>query len=310
MLVDKSLVVAENSTGRTRYRLLETVRQYTLEKLSESGEADAVRSRHRDHYTALASQLDAPAGRDYEQRLERAEIEIDNLRGAFGWSRENSDIELALALASSLLPLWLARGRIREGLAWFHGGPAEDNALHAEVPAAVRARALADAATLGIRVGATDSRDQAQQALAIARELDDPVLLARALTASGSIAGYSSNAELARECFAEATELARVVGDRWRLSQILAWQAAANVPGDQRAVREAAEEGRELAEEFGDGFVSRVCRWCLAVQQLYQGDLSGAERQFADLVTEAKALTMRSSRRIASRCKASRWRGG
>ena len=153
LLVDKSLVTAENSTGRTRYRLLETVRQYTLEKLSESGEADAVRSRHRDHYTALASQLDAPAGRDYEQRLERAEIEIDNLRGASGWSRENSDIELALALASSLLPLWLARGRIREGLAWFHGGPAEDNALHAEVPAAVRARALADAATLGIRVG-------------------------------------------------------------------------------------------------------------------------------------------------------------
>ena len=55
LLVDKSLVVADDSGGRTRYRLLETVRQYALEKLGESGEADAVRARHRDHYTAMAA---------------------------------------------------------------------------------------------------------------------------------------------------------------------------------------------------------------------------------------------------------------
>ena len=62
LLVDKSLVVADDSAGRTRYRLLETVRQYAQEKLGESGEADAVRSRHRDYYTAMAALLDAPAG--------------------------------------------------------------------------------------------------------------------------------------------------------------------------------------------------------------------------------------------------------
>ena len=118
LLVDKSLVVAEDGAGRTRYRLLETVRQYAQEKLGESGEADAVRTRHRDHYTALAALLDAPAGSDYEQRIEQADTEIDNLRAAFGWSLENSDVELALALASSLQPLWYPR-RIREGLTWF-----------------------------------------------------------------------------------------------------------------------------------------------------------------------------------------------
>ena len=117
LLVDKSLVVADDRGGRTRYRLLETVRQYALEKLSESGEADAVRARHRDYYTSMAALLDAPAGSDYEQRIEQAEIEIDNLRAAFGWSREHSDFELALVLASSLQPLWGTRGRLREGLA-------------------------------------------------------------------------------------------------------------------------------------------------------------------------------------------------
>ena len=109
LLVDKSLVVADDRGGRTRYRLLETVRQYALEKLGESGEADAVRSRHRDYYTAIAAVLDAPAGSDHERRIEQAEIEIDNLRAAFAWSHENSDIELALMLASSLQPLWHPR---------------------------------------------------------------------------------------------------------------------------------------------------------------------------------------------------------
>jgi predicted ATPase len=102
LLVDESLVVAHDGGGSSRYRLLETVRQYALEKLGESGEADVVRSRHRDHYTAMAARLDAPEGGHDQQRLERAEIEIDNLRAAFTWSRENSDVELALALTSSL----------------------------------------------------------------------------------------------------------------------------------------------------------------------------------------------------------------
>ena len=82
--------------------------------------------------------------------IEQADIEIDNLRAAFGWSRENSDIELALALASSLQPLWQARGRLREGLAWFDAALADLDAQHPEVAAAVRARALADRAMLGL----------------------------------------------------------------------------------------------------------------------------------------------------------------
>ena len=80
LLVDKSLVIAENNGGRTRYRLLETVRQYALEKLGESGEADAVRARHRDHYTSMAALLDALALAGHERRIEQAEIEMDNLR--------------------------------------------------------------------------------------------------------------------------------------------------------------------------------------------------------------------------------------
>jgi predicted ATPase/class 3 adenylate cyclase/DNA-binding CsgD family transcriptional regulator len=289
LLVDKSLVVADDSRGRTRYRLLETVRQYALEKLGESGEADAVRARHRDHYTAMAAVLDAPAGSDYEHRLEQADIEIDNLRAAFAWSRENSAIELALTLASSLQPLWQARGRIREGRAWFDTALADLDAQHPEVAAAVRARALGDKAVLDTWAGAAASTDQAEQALAIARDVDDPALLARTLTACGFIAGAGYHVEVARACFAEAIGLARAVDDRWRLSRILALQAqGAEIAGDLLRIRAAGEEGRDLADAIGDRFNSRACRFYLGTSQTARGDLAGAVAQLGEVAAEAE----------------------
>ena len=87
LLVDKSLVVADDTRHGTRYRLLETVRQYALEKLGESREGDEVRARHRDYYAAMAALLNAPAD-DERTASQAAESEIDNLRAAFAWSRE------------------------------------------------------------------------------------------------------------------------------------------------------------------------------------------------------------------------------
>ncbi len=90
LLIDKSLVVAEDSQFGTRYRMLETVRQYALEKLGESGEADTVRARHRDHYTGLATLLDTPGRSGHQHRVEQAVIEMDNMRAAFTWCRESA----------------------------------------------------------------------------------------------------------------------------------------------------------------------------------------------------------------------------
>lgn len=85
--------MADDNSGRTCYRLCETMRHYALEKLSEAGEVDAVFARHRDYYTALAARVDNPGPSDYSHCLDQAETEIDNLRAAFVWNRENSDTE-------------------------------------------------------------------------------------------------------------------------------------------------------------------------------------------------------------------------
>ena len=71
------------------------------------------------NYTARAAQANAPAADPTRWRLSRAAAEIDNLRTAFAWRRDNGDLEHALRLASSLWPLWVSGGRLREGLAWF-----------------------------------------------------------------------------------------------------------------------------------------------------------------------------------------------
>ena len=238
LLVDKSLVTAENSGGRTRYRLLETVRQYAQEKLGESGEAEAVRIRHRDHYNAMAALLDAPATGDHQRRVEQADDDMDNLRSAFGWSIESGDIASALELACSLQPLWLSRGRIQEGLAWFDAALGDEHASRTDVAPHLRARVLADKVVLQAWVN-TYSLGDAEQALAIAREYDDPALLARTLAACCNASVY--DAEAAPRYFAEALDLVRELGDKWRLSQLLGQQAhAALVTGNVRALHAAA----------------------------------------------------------------------
>ena len=289
LLIDKSLVVAENTGGRTRYRLMETVRQYALEKLGESGEANQVRGHHRDHYTAMAALLDEPSSRERQRRVERAETEMDNLRAAFAWSREHDDTEDALRLVSSLQPLWLSRGRIMEGLSWYYAALADDDQLAVDVAPAICARAMADQAVLMSVISVPNDPDRLEQLLTTARDVGEPGLLLRALIACGSTAVF--DVDVARPYLAEANELARATGDMWRLSQVLWWQARVEVTaGEPHAALEAGSEGFRLADEIGDHFISRMCRfWGIGTARLQQGDLAAAAEQFRGLVAEAEA---------------------
>jgi predicted ATPase/class 3 adenylate cyclase/DNA-binding CsgD family transcriptional regulator len=289
ILVDKSLVVAENPSGATRYRLLETVRQYALEKLGDSGESDAVRVRHRDHYTHLAELVDQLGSDDQRQHVEQAEIEIDNLRAAFTWSCDTGDSEEALLLACRLQRLWWKTGRVQEAVSWISTVLSDPSGPPAQVTPAMYARALADRAIITAVVGAPEGMEHPEQALAIAREAGDGELLLRALIACGSTAAF--HAETARPYLDEAAGLARACGDKWQLSQILWWQAYVAIhDGDPRAAMKAGEEGRDLAEEIGDRLVSWTCRyWGLATAHFMRGELPKATALFNELMAEGNA---------------------
>ena len=131
--------------------------------------------------------------------------------------------------------------------------------------------------------------DQAEEALAIAREIGDPALLARALTASGIVRGH--NSKEARPYLAEAIGLARYVDDAWLISQILGWQAYGELMmGNPVKGRSTAEEGRDFADSIGDRFVSRQCRWCLGYALFWRGDLAESAAQFDEVAAEAESV--------------------
>jgi len=98
-LVDKSLVVAEREDHGTRYRLLETIRQYALERLEENGATDALRRRHAQWCAQLVADAAAGShGPDEPEWVTRIDRELDNLRAAITWATGANDIELAMGI--------------------------------------------------------------------------------------------------------------------------------------------------------------------------------------------------------------------
>ncbi|OBK14506.1 transcriptional regulator [Mycobacterium asiaticum] len=288
LLVDKSLLFAENTGGATRYRMLETMRQYALEKLGESGEGEDVRTRHRDHYLAIAGALDDPVRASDGRYIASVEAEIDNLRAAFSWSLDRGDTETALRMASLLAPLWVVRGRIQEALmGWFDVALGESD-RHGETSPSAVSRALADKAMLHTWAVGTDGGDWAEQAVAMAREIGEPALLVRALTARAVMA--ASQGEAKHEYFDETIGLARSLGDKWTLGQVLGWQASfAFLAGDPTTVRQVAGEGHRMATESRDQFTLRYCGIWLAWAQLVHGDVVGSASRLREIEIDAQA---------------------
>ena len=117
-LVNKSLVNVEEKEGESRYRYLETLRQYAMEKLLESGDAVDARARHLSHFKDYSRRAEEKFGT--LQRLlwlNRLELEHDNLRSALGWALE-SEPESALQMVCWLSMFWMSRSYLSEGCRW------------------------------------------------------------------------------------------------------------------------------------------------------------------------------------------------
>jgi predicted ATPase/class 3 adenylate cyclase len=130
-LMDKSLLRQEEGVDdEPRFVMLETIREYALERLEQSGEAEAVRRRHTEYYLALAeaaepwlySHAESPSW------LDRLEEEYDNLRAALGWAIERREANLALRFGAALGWFWWLRDDYREGLSWLDAALAQSSA--------------------------------------------------------------------------------------------------------------------------------------------------------------------------------------
>jgi predicted ATPase/DNA-binding CsgD family transcriptional regulator len=139
-LVEKSLVIAELTadSGGVRYRLLDSIRQYALEKLEQSGEVEDMMRAHAEYFLALAEEAEPELiGPREAEWFERLEEEIDNLRAALSWAQGHGEAELDLRLAGALGSFWFWEGHYDEGRGWIEG------ALTQEDPTSALARAKA-----------------------------------------------------------------------------------------------------------------------------------------------------------------------
>ena len=150
-LVDKSLVQVDRITGRSRYRLLDTVRQLAAERLELAGETGALRDAHSDFFRELAAEHDLDGSATTRaERPQLLDLERGNLRAALAHSLEAAPND-ALALAVSLWRFWMARGHYVEGVDWLH------RALDAASDTGqLRAAALRGLAVLELRLGHLD----------------------------------------------------------------------------------------------------------------------------------------------------------
>ena len=146
-LVDKSLVVADRKEDGTRYRLLETIRQYASERLLESGEVDQVRERHCAYFVVWAEQAQMHlSGPSQLAWLGKYEAEHDNLRAALDWCRGDKGRAVAgLRLAAACALFWRLHAYLSEGIAHLVTALAEAGA---QAPPAVRAWALSHLAKI------------------------------------------------------------------------------------------------------------------------------------------------------------------
>jgi DNA-binding CsgD family transcriptional regulator len=239
--------------------LLETVRQYGVERLAEAGEADEVRGRHRDFFLGLAEQA-APHLETGRQRewLERLDPEAANLAAAIDWTL-GSEPSLALRFCAALYRWWGARGRFAEAeLAY-----SRSLAACADREPALRARVLHGRAYLVNWTGDYKAAEaHATEALALADEVGDQGTAARARCHLGTALLFA-NPQAARAELARAAELARPAADDWAL--VTAKQATACTylcQADHAQLDGVNEEVAALAERIGDPFqVARRWLW-------------------------------------------------
>lgn len=205
-LVDTSLVVTEARGDTTRYRLLETVRQYAAEQLKASGEQHELQMLHCRWYLELAQRRDperSPGPVDVVPAS--LDVEHDNMRAALSFSLRHLP-DIALQLAVALWRYWLARGLFAEGCRWVEAALAA-----APEPSALRARALAALAVFDVRRGSGHRLAAlGAEAVAIHSTLDDPAGLAWALHHDAVLAYMSGRWT---ECWQRILETREVAAD-------------------------------------------------------------------------------------------------
>jgi DNA-binding CsgD family transcriptional regulator len=260
-LVDHQLLGrVDGPDGEPRFAMLETVREYALERLAASGEEGMIRRRHLAWCLAAAERAEAAFwGWCPGPWRDELEPELETFRAALAWAAGAGDAEAGLRLGAALDPLWWVFGHQREGRRWLEGALA----ARADVPPAVRVKGQVVAARLAL--GQADfarAGELAGAALAPARAGSDKAAIAGVLYVLARVAQERGDREGARTRFEEALGLFREAGHRamigWTLKHLGELALGESPAERERGVTlllEALEQFRAVEHPLGTAIV-------------------------------------------------------
>ncbi len=211
LLTTSTGVSPDRNDGETRIDMLETIREYALERLDESGDAERIRTRYLAHFLALAETAAPVLMTEAQSRwLARLEQEYGNLRRALRLTCERTDAATGLRLAGLLWRFWELRGHLSEGQTWLNTLLSLDEKTGFQAPATLRANALRITGALAYGQGRYDMATAlTEQALSLYRAQADSTGIAAALNNLGLIAREQGTYTRAEALFEESLAIKR-----------------------------------------------------------------------------------------------------
>jgi len=287
-LIDKSLVVLDGeAAGDARYRLLDTIREYAVERLVSAGEESRMCLRHRDCVLALVEDTASrmfrrgdPAWPVRRAIFHRGIAEFGNFRTALGTSLEQGHIAEGLRLCTGLLNMWVPHGDQREAATWFDRFLVQDAG---EVPPQVRGRALATRADIAFDLQDYDTLlRSAQQSLEISRACGDNFTVPTALRTLGLAAMRAGRLGDAADLIDQAVQAAGTAGNDWEAGIALAASAAIAVrQGKLKSAQRSYEAALEVLTDNNHWGAAQV-QYGMGTLARARGDADMAVRHFEE----------------------------
>jgi predicted ATPase/class 3 adenylate cyclase len=288
-LVDSSLLREEERAGEVRFAMLDTIREYALERLDATEQGEHVRRAHAEHYLALAERAEPELlGADQAAWLARLDPEHDNFRAVLDWALDAGDTELALRVIGSLRRAWVARGYLTETREWLEAALASSNGAGD----AARAKALYGLGRVALTQGDyVHAVPPLKQSAAVFRELDDMRGVVYALADLGWIATVRGDHERARSLATESVAHARRANDETAIAAALHSLACATLEdGDDARASELFAESLALRRSLGDKRNIANSLTYLGLTALLRGDCSNARMLLKESLSLGREL--------------------
>ena len=281
----------KKEVGEPRFTMLETVREYGMERLRESGKEDDIRRLHAHYFMARAEEAEmALRGPEQVAWVRRLEIEGDNLREAFEWSLESGEVEVGLRLAGALRFLWLMSSYHTEVRGWIEKGLSQSRG----VSASVRVKALIGLAGALAAVQGDYGRvvELCEESLALAQELGSKEDIAWSLGFLGMAKLSSGDGSEGIRLLEESIAKARELEDKWSTASLLLIPEYIFLNmGNYGRARELLEESLAMFREAGDNFNIANSLKLLGTAMFYEGDYDRSRdllEESLDLYREAR----------------------